>query len=198
MIFDNILKQEFDLICEKSITKTYQKGEIIFSNHDKPMHINVLLEGSLNICDFNEDGKRIIITSISEFGDIFGEVFLFIGVPFYEHTAMANEDTKILKISKDLIYENTKLTQNLMSIFAKKAYFLNKKVNLLSCSTLKEKILLYIKYNKKSDGVFYLDKTKDELADFLNVARPSLSRELIKMQKDGVISVNGKKITIIK
>ena len=198
MIFDNISKQELDTIYKKSTTKTYKKDAIIFSDYDKPMHINVLLEGSLNICDFSEDGKRIIITSICEFGDIFGEVFLFVGTPFYEHTAMANEATKILKIPKDLIYQNTKLTQNLMSIFAKKAYFLNKKVNLLSCPTLREKILLYIKYNKKGNDVFYLDKTKDELADFLNVARPSLSRELIKMQKDGVISVNGKKITITK
>ena len=139
MIFDNISKQKLNVIYNNSITKTYEKDEIIFSNYDKPMHINVLLEGSLNICDFNEDGKRIIITSICDFGDIFGEVFLFVGMPFYEHTAIANEYTKILKIPKDLIYQNTKLMQNLMSILAKKAYFLNKRVNLLSCSTLREK-----------------------------------------------------------
>ena len=64
MIFDNISKQKLNVIYNNSITKTYEKDEIIFSNYDKPMHINVLLEGSLNICDFNEDGKRIIITSI--------------------------------------------------------------------------------------------------------------------------------------
>lgn len=198
MILDNIPKDELDIIYENSIIKAYEKDEIIFSDHDKPMHINVLLEGSLNICNFNADGKRIIITSIHEYGDIFGEVFLFIDSPFYEHIAIATEHTKILKIPKDLIYEHTKLTQNLMSIFAKKAYFLNRRVNVLSCSTLREKILLYIKYNTKANASFYLNKTKDELADFLNVARPSLSRELIKMQNDGVISVNGKKITIMK
>jgi CRP-like cAMP-binding protein len=34
------------------------------------------------------------------------------------------------------------------------------------------------------------------MADFLNTARPSLSRELMRMQNDGLITVEGRKITV--
>ena len=37
---------------------------------------------------------------------------------------------------------------------------------------------------------------REELADFLGVARPSLSRELMRMQADGLIEVSKKYIYI--
>lgn len=41
-----------------------------------------------------------------------------------------------------------------------------------------------------------LHMNREQLADFLGVARPSLSRELMKMQKDGLIEVGRKSIRI--
>jgi CRP-like cAMP-binding protein len=38
--------------------------------------------------------------------------------------------------------------------------------------------------------------SRQEMADFLNTARPSLSRELMRMQNDGLITVEGRKITV--
>jgi CRP-like cAMP-binding protein len=38
--------------------------------------------------------------------------------------------------------------------------------------------------------------SRQEMADFLNAARPSLSRELMRMQNDGLITVEGRKITV--
>ena len=37
---------------------------------------------------------------------------------------------------------------------------------------------------------------REQLADFLGVARPSLSRELMRMQADGLIEVSKKRILI--
>ncbi len=196
MLFDNISKKQLEKVYSNSITTHYQKGETIFDTTDRPKYINLLLEGEVNICDYDENGNRKIINVIKKKGDIFGEIFLFIDAPYYEHCAEAARASKVLKIPKKVVYENAGLMLNLTSIFASKAYFLNKKVSLLSCSTLREKILLYINQNKDKNGIFYLSQTKDELADFLNVARPSLSREMIKMKKDGIISISGKKINI--
>ena len=38
--------------------------------------------------------------------------------------------------------------------------------------------------------------TREEMAQTLNVARPSLSRELMKMSKEGLIRVEGRKISV--
>ncbi len=38
---------------------------------------------------------------------------------------------------------------------------------------------------------------REQLADFLGVARPSLSRELMRMQADGLVLVSKKTITVL-
>ncbi len=38
---------------------------------------------------------------------------------------------------------------------------------------------------------------REELADFLNAARPSLSRELMKMQDEGLIAIDRQEIKIL-
>ena len=38
---------------------------------------------------------------------------------------------------------------------------------------------------------------RQEMADYLNATRPSLSRELMKMQDEGMLSVSGRQITVL-
>ena len=45
-------------------------------------------------------------------------------------------------------------------------------------------------------GVVDLKMNREQLAAFLGVARPSLSRELMRMQADGLIEVSKKRILI--
>ena len=42
-----------------------------------------------------------------------------------------------------------------------------------------------------------LHMNREQLADFLGVARPSLSRELMRMQADGLVLVSKKTITVL-
>ena len=39
--------------------------------------------------------------------------------------------------------------------------------------------------------------TREGLAEFLGVTRPSVSRELMKMQDDGLIEIKGRKIYVL-
>ena len=43
----------------------------------------------------------------------------------------------------------------------------------------------------------YLRMDREELAEFLGVARPSLSRALMKLKEDGVIDVEKNRITVL-
>ncbi len=85
----------------------------------------------------------------------------------------------------------------MLSILAQKAYYLNQKLNILSSNTLRQKISKLLLRNSSKDGNVILKMNREELADFLNVARPSLSRELMKMQEDGLIKIDKNKIKII-
>lgn len=48
------------------------------------------------------------------------------------------------------------------------------------------------------DDVVRMEMNREELADYLGVARPSLSRTLMKMQNEGIIEVGKKTIRILQ
>ncbi len=193
------------LECSKSEIISYKKDEMIFFMDDKPENLFVLIEGAVSVCYDSLEGKRNIITTINQEGDLFGEVFLFLNKKTYENYTVAVTDTKVLKMPKEYLYVNcgencsfhTMLTSNMLSILAGKAYYLNQKLNILSGHTLRQKLCKLLIRNSSKDGNVVLQMNREELADFLNVARPSLSRELMKMQDEGIITINKNKIKII-
>ncbi len=188
MFLKNLSQQEIEELYSKSIIAEYKNDNIIFNKYDTPQNLHVLLEGEVCICDFELDGTKKVITTITEKGDTFGEVFLFVNT-IYEHVAIASGDVKVLKIPKDVALKSHEISRALISIFAQKAYILNKRVQILYCKTLREKLNLFFELNKNICNIVKITQTRDELADYLNVTRPSLSRELMSMQRDGLISI---------
>ncbi len=51
--------------------------------------------------------------------------------------------------------------------------------------------------NQTASGQITKNPSREELSDYLNVTRPSLSRELGNMEKEGIIKLDGRKIIIV-
>ena len=87
-----------------------------------------------------------------------------------------------------------------MRLLSDKSYELNYKSRLLSQDSVRDKILFYLFHQKRiqKSRKIYLNMTKEELANQLFVQRPSLSRELAKMKKDGIIDYDRYTITLKK
>lgn len=66
---------------------------------------------------------------------------------------------------------------------------LNRKVNYLMIKSLRSRIcaLLLEYHQKEGRDIFTLPMNRNGMADFLNVSRPSMSRELRRLQEEGVI-----------
>jgi CRP-like cAMP-binding protein len=54
---------------------------------------------------------------------------------------------------------------------------------------MREKLCRYLVEQSRASGstMFTMDMNRNELADFLNVSRPSMSRELGRMRDEGLI-----------
>jgi len=193
------------ITCSNSEMRSYHKGEIIFSQQGKPEKLFILIEGSISICHDTISGKHNLIAAITEPGDLFGEVFLFLGKPSYDNYAIAADNSKILQMPKDFLYNtcshncnyHTLLISNMLSILAEKAYYMSQRLQIMSSTSLRQKISRVLLKNAAADGNVTLTMNREELADFLNTARPSLSRELMKMQEEELIRINKKNIKII-
>ena len=72
---------------------------------------------------------------------------------------------------------------------------LNQKVRILSQKSQRDRILIYLGTLPKDKNDFVkIPFTKTALAEYLGVNRSALSRELGRMQNEGLLVIDGKKI----
>lgn len=206
IIFKGLSEEEIQncLRCSLATIKTYQKNHIIFSQMDPPKALYVLISGSVVVCKDTPDGKRYIVTNIEE-RDIFGEVYVFLNNIDYSYYVISNTKSSILEIPKEFFFHtcdnscrgHSVIIQNMLSILAQKAFFLNNKVQLLTSGSLRQKITKYLLDNCNNKKYVQLNMNREQFSAYLNVTRPSLSRELINMQEDGLIEVDRDMVKII-
>ena len=89
-----------------------------------------------------------------------------------------------------------KLRENLLEVFAGKAYNMNQKLRILGSGSLRERIVRFLVECQDSEGKIHMNLSREEMADHLNIPRPSLSRELGKMQEEGILELDRRQILV--
>lgn len=206
VLFKGLTEEEIQIClnCSNAKIKEYDKNQIIFSQIDPPKALYVLIKGSVVVCKDTPDGRRYIVTNIEE-KDIFGEVYVFLEQADYSYYVISNTDSSVLEIPKQYFYStcdkscnaHSVIIQNMLGILAAKAYFLNNKVQLLTSGSLRQKIAKYLLENCNNSKYVQLTMNREHFSAYLNVTRPSLSRELIRMQEDGLIEVDRDMVKIV-
>ena len=87
----------------------------------------------------------------------------------------------------------------MLGLVSNRGLLLNKRLEYLSLRSVREKIATYFleQYDKLGKPKFKLPMNRNELAEFLNVTRPSLSRELGKMRDEGFIDFERSSISLV-
>ena len=89
------------------------------------------------------------------------------------------------------------IVKNMLEIQSDKNFIMVKKLYLLSGKTLRERIAMWVLDNAGGRDRFSSSMKREELADYLGTTRPSLSRELMNMQDEGIILVDRSDIRIL-
>jgi len=184
------------LDCLKPKYSCYNKNEYVINFGDNFYSIGIMLKGEAIVIRENAAGNRTIMTYLKQ-GDIFGEILAFSNQSKWPSTVQAQEKCEVLFLSKDKIIGQCDnicswhriLIQNFLKIISERAIMLNKKVEYLTIKSMRGKISTYLLEQSKKIGScsFVLPLNRNELADFFNVSRPSMSREMCKMRDEGVI-----------
>lgn len=203
MLEDDILKS---LTCLKGRVKKYNKNDIIYSSGSEINNIGIVLNGSILITKDDIMGNRNILTTISQTG-LFAETFVCSNIKYIPVTVIANEDCEILFIQFKQLTEvcesncsfHNKLIQNMLSIIASKNILLNNKIEILSAKTTRDKLMAYfnMQITRNNSNTFTIPFSRDALADYLNLNRSSMSRELSKMRNEGIIQFNKNRFKIL-
>ena len=89
------------------------------------------------------------------------------------------------------------ITRNMLEIQSEKNFKMTRKLHLLSGTTLRERIALWLLEQAADGDAVKLAMNREELADYLGTTRPSLSRELMKMQQEQLIETDKYTIKIV-
>lgn len=197
-LFENIEIEELNsmLMCLKPSIYNYEKKECIAIEGNIFNGIGIIVEGEVIISKENMAGDRVVMAKLSE-GSMFGEMIAFSNSNTWPATVIAYTDAIVLFITPERILGNCPkmclghklLIQNMLKTVSQKALNLNRKIEYLSMKSIRQKISSYLLEQYKILGYnkFTIDLKRNELAEFLNVSRPSLSREIIKMKNEHII-----------
>lgn len=196
---ENELKKVFN---DNNYTiKNYNKNSIIYMQNEKCKTLDIILDGIISIQKIDSVGNMLSINDFTN-GEVIGENLLFSIKNIYPMTIIAKSDVEILHINRDLILmlcqNNKSFLLSFLQSVSSKALILSDKITSLSMKTLRQCIIdfLLFEYYAQESTEIKLNMTKKDLAEKFGVQRSSLSRELNKMRKDGLIDYTAKFIII--
>ena len=169
--------------------KEFNKNALIFLEGEKCTNVCIVIKGEVSIVTSNYD-SLVEINNLKE-NELFGDSLLLIEDNRYLGNIMALKDTKLCIIPKDnwlKILEDKTILKNYLEIISNKVFKIQSKVKILSQKSIREKILFYLLSESKRIGKKKIPiKSKESLSLYLNIPRPSLSRELIKLKDESII-----------
>ena len=208
-IFAGLSKAQYNLLWQKLKPK-YQKikkGEVVFDENDIMGIFGILKSGSLLGSKIFADGNEhlILIYLPKEIVGLDIALTKSQKCPMRIYAA-ANTEVWWFEIA-DLLQLNTSATKNIMSILQRNMLKIlsnesMKKINkigFITQKTLRYKILSYLEHfaEKSHTKSFVLPINREQLAQYLDINRSTLSHELSLMKQDGLIDFEKNSFTIL-
>ncbi|MDO4485642.1 MAG: Crp/Fnr family transcriptional regulator [Bacillota bacterium] len=197
-LFDGVGDEEIPamLSCLKARVIKVEKGENIFTEGEPARYVGIILSGEAQIIMLDYFGHRSIMSFI-EPAQIFGESFACADVDVLPVSVVASSPCEVLLIdcrymvdvcSRACSFHN-KMIYNMLKIVARKNLEFNRKIEITSKRSTREKLMAYLMTQAKLRGSnnFTIPFDRQELADYLGVERSAMSAELSRMRREGLV-----------
>ena len=201
-LFEGLPTEQTEALAAIAVEKTFQRGENIFFEGDKGIGFYMVGEGRVKIFKVSFAGKEHILHIFGP-GEPFGEVPVFHGQPF-PATAEALEKTATLFFPRDafvlLVEANPSLALNMLAVLSQRLRRFAGQIESLSLKEVPARLagyLLYLSHEQGESEEVELDISKGQLASLLGTIPETLSRIFGKMSDEGLIQVNGRKISLL-
>lgn len=208
LLFSGLEKSEIAQVihCLAPQIHTYRRNDFIALAGDQFDSIGIVCEGKAAVIRENAAGDRIVMTYLKS-GDMFGEMGIFSDRSVWPASVQAQEACSVFflpgekiigQCGKTCVWHRA-LIKNMLKILTEKALILNKKVEYLTIKSMRRKISTFLleQFNRTGKSTFMLPLNRSELADFLNVSRPSMSREMSHMRDEGIIDYHLSSVKIL-
>ena len=176
--------------------KSFQKGETLLIAGTITERMGLVLEGSVTIESNDAWGNRTIISHVGQ-GQVFAETYALLENEPMLVDVTASEDCRVLFLRSGRIQSlknslepwSLKYITNLLPISMHKNLILSGRSFHTAPKTIRGRVMAYLNSVslQKHSREFDIPFDRQQLADYLNLERSALSKELGKMQKDKLI-----------
>jgi len=188
------------LTARGGVVKMYKKGQNIFMEGEHAHFYFQIIEGKVKMFNTNLDGKEFTQAEFNS-GCSFGEPVLFID-ELYPSTAMAVEDSKIIKLSKGIFFEilneypsiQKKLIEHLARRIYNNVTTARDIINNTPASRIVAFLIAYKKKALKENEKIEIPFTRQEIANFTGLRVETVIRTLTKMKADNLIQIENHKL----
>ena len=180
----------------RAAQKSFAKDEGILRAGETTDLMGLVMEGSVRIESNDMWGNRTILSHIGK-GQFFAETYAIMKDEPLLVDAVANEDCKVLMLdigplssrSQDSATWRIKLMSNMLMISIRKNLMLSGRSFHTSPKSIRGRVMSYLSSVSLQEvsAEFDIPFDRQQLADYLNVERTALSKELGRMQKEGII-----------
>ncbi len=179
----------------------FKKGEIITKQGTLATHSLYVSQGLVKL--YVEGKNRNIIIKLIPAGNFIGLHSLFSELQTYNFSVAAIENSSICMIPREIFYDQAEKNHNFLLEVTKNvsecANLVLDKVLSLSEKTARGRLidtLLYFSEEIYNNKTFNLPITRKELAELCSISTENAVRILSELRKEGLIDIDGKKITI--
>lgn len=193
--------------CFEIKTRRYNAGETICDFERNTGRLCIVLSGKVSLVRVDASGNLGVLESLSE-NDVFGEVIAFSGDTDRGVFALCDEKCELAFMSYEHIAgrcpracpHHTTAVKNMFRVLAKKAQALSEHIEVLSNRSIRDKLmcLFAILAARAGKNTFVLPYTKSYLAEYICADRSAMTREIKNMADDGLIRVEGRKVTVLE
>ena len=188
---DNSLQRRLPQELELSVYEVARK-EIVLKQDTYCNHLYVLLKGELEVNIVDVAGNLVKVEDIRA-PRAFDKNLL-------PATFTASEDSVLLMATRTSVFKLISSVPDLLHRFLCVTGNCNKctvtRLRILSYKMLRSRLVYYFIEHKISPDTALLEHNQVQLAEYLGVTRPALSKEINKMMKEGLISINKKVVTL--
>lgn len=199
--FNNLPKKDLDFLNEKKIQVSYLKGETIFKQGAFAPHVLFVNKGLALVYVQIWKEKQINIR-LARQGDYIAFSAIF-NKKTYQYSAISLTDSTFCMIEKvalkEVIMRNPDFA---MQITSKNSLNESRYIDIIKNISYKQmrgklaSTILYLTSEEFKDDEIFQFLSRQNIADFSSITVESTVKFLKEFEKDNLISLNGKKITI--
>ena len=206
-LFESLDQQELEALSEVTFTRTFSKDNVIILAEEEGDTLFILKKGKVKVSIVSEGGREVILSLLGP-GSVFGELSLLDGKP-RSANVVATEETDLLMLRRadflQLIYKTPQIATALLAELATRMRKTDRQIEGLALLDVTSRIsdtLLQLATEQgaeTADGVTIESRpTHQELANMSGTTRETVSRVLKRLEGQGYINRNGRKITILR